>query len=131
MKKIKCQVCLEEQDGVLSTVYLQDINTMKKEEMKCKFKMSHLEEIICLKLAIHMKIMDVKICRRRASPIMVYGGAIRKTSSCKHNQERRSILVRSRSSSSSSSGMRKIRFSLDRVSILGLVAVLSRGLSSE
>ena len=119
MKKIKCQVCLEEQDGVLSNVYLQDINTMKKEEMKCKFKMSRLEEIICLKLAIHMKIMNVKICRRRVSTIMVYGGAIHQTSSCKHNQERRSTLLRSRSSSSSSSGMRKVRFALDRVSVLG------------
>ena len=29
------------------------------EEMKCKFKMSHLEEIICLNLAIHMVIMDM------------------------------------------------------------------------
>ena len=43
-------------------MYLQDTNIIKKEEMKCKFKMSHLEEIICLKLAILMMFMDVKIC---------------------------------------------------------------------
>ena len=53
------QVCLEDQDGVSSNVYLQDINIMKKEEMKCKFKMSHLEEIIWLKLAVLMVIMDM------------------------------------------------------------------------
>jgi hypothetical protein len=33
-------------------VYLQDINIRKKEEMVCKFKMSHLEEIMILNLAI-------------------------------------------------------------------------------
>ena len=33
------QVCLEYKDGVSSNVYLQDINMMKNEEMKCKFKM--------------------------------------------------------------------------------------------
>jgi hypothetical protein len=31
---------------------LQDINMMKNEELKCKFKMSQLEEIISLKLAM-------------------------------------------------------------------------------
>ena len=30
----------------------QDTNIIKKEEIKCKFKMRHTEEIICLKLAI-------------------------------------------------------------------------------
>ena len=59
MKNIKCQVCLEDEDEVSPQVYLQDINMMKNEEMKCKFKMSQLEEIICLKLAIHMVIMDM------------------------------------------------------------------------
>ena len=59
MKKIKCQVCLEDEDGVSSHVYLQDIIIMKNEEMKCKFKMSHIEEIICLNLAILMVIMDM------------------------------------------------------------------------
>ena len=78
MKKIKCdqdvkgmiqrlvkwelslrQVCLEDEDGVSSNVYLQDINIMKKEEMKCKFKINRLEEILCLKLAILMVIMDM------------------------------------------------------------------------
>jgi hypothetical protein len=44
--KIKCQVCLEEEYGVSSHAYLQDINIRKKEEMVCKFKMSHPEEII-------------------------------------------------------------------------------------
>jgi hypothetical protein len=50
-----------------------------------------------------------KICRRRSSPIMHYGGAIRKTSSRKYNQERHSILKRSRSSSSRLSGMGKFK----------------------
>jgi hypothetical protein len=60
MRKLSLwQVCLEEEDGVISHVYLQDNNIMKKEEMKCKFKMSHLEEIMCLKLAVHMVIMDM------------------------------------------------------------------------
>ena len=145
-------------------------STMKNEEMKCKFKMSHLEEILCLTLAIHMVIIDmwrcaeeealpwwimgeqstrlrqastikkgvpsccgqdrhhraqvecarlrcypygdhgyVKMRRRRSSPMVDYGGAIRMTSSIKHNLERRSILLRSRPSSSSSSGMRKVK----------------------
>ena len=57
MKKIKCQVCLEKEDGVSSHGYLQGINIRKKEEMVCKFKMSHPEEIMSLKLAIHMVIM--------------------------------------------------------------------------
>ena len=52
MKKIKCQICLEEEDGVSSHMYLQDINAMKKEKMVCKFKMSHHEEIMSLMLAI-------------------------------------------------------------------------------
>ena len=30
----------EDKDGVSSNVYLQDINIMKNEVMKCKFKMS-------------------------------------------------------------------------------------------
>jgi hypothetical protein len=36
-------------------VYLQDINIRRKEEILCKFKIGHLEEIMSLKLAIHMK----------------------------------------------------------------------------
>jgi len=59
MKKIKCLVCLEEEDEESSHVCLQDINIMKEEDLKCKFKMNHLEEIICLKLAIHMVIMVI------------------------------------------------------------------------
>jgi hypothetical protein len=59
MKKIKCQVCLEEEDGVSSHAYLQDINIGKKQEMVCKLEMSYPEQIICLKLAIHMVIMEV------------------------------------------------------------------------
>ena len=51
----------------------------------------------------------VKMCLKRVSPIVEYGGAIRKTSPSKRNQERRSILRRSRSSSSSSSGLRKAK----------------------
>jgi hypothetical protein len=34
------QVCLEDKDGVSPNVYLQDINIMKKEEMKGKFKLT-------------------------------------------------------------------------------------------
>ncbi|KAK1661177.1 hypothetical protein QYE76_049336 [Lolium multiflorum] len=37
---------------------------MKNEEMKCKFKMSHLEEVLCLSLAIHMVIMDMRRCTK-------------------------------------------------------------------
>ena len=44
---------------VISLVYLQDTNMIKKEEMKCKVKMSHLKGIICLKLVILMVIMDM------------------------------------------------------------------------
>ena len=85
-------VCLEYEDGVSPHVYLQDINMMKKEEMKCKIKMSHLEEIICLKIAILMMIMDMgRHARTRGSPVGVWG-AICKSSSSKHNQERCSIL---------------------------------------
>ena len=32
LKKIKCQVCLEEEDGVRYHVHLQDINKMKNED---------------------------------------------------------------------------------------------------
>ena len=46
---------------------------------------------------------------QRRAPVVDYGGAIHKTSSSKHNQERCSILLRSRSSSSISSGMRKVK----------------------
>ena len=79
------KVCLEDKDEVRSNVYLQDIymikNEMKprefrtwliivetsynsehvlsNEEMKCKFQNEHLEEIICLKLAILMVIIDI------------------------------------------------------------------------
>ena len=59
-------------------MYLQDINIMKKEEMKCKFKMSHLEEIICLKLVVRMVIMDMRrLAQRRGSPIGVWGSNLR------------------------------------------------------
>ncbi|KAK1615601.1 hypothetical protein QYE76_021118 [Lolium multiflorum] len=46
MKDIKCQVCLEDEDEVSPQV----TSRHQHEEMKCKFKMSQLEEIICLKL---------------------------------------------------------------------------------
>ena len=53
---------------------LQDINMMKNEEMKCKFKMSHLEEILCLSLAIHMVIMDMWRCaEEEALPWWIMG----------------------------------------------------------
>jgi hypothetical protein len=48
-----------------------------------------------------------KICLKRVSPIVEYGGAIRKTSPSKFNQERYSNLRRSRSSLYTSSGMLK------------------------
>ena len=58
-------------------MYLQDINIIKKEDMKCKFKMSHLEEIICLKLVVLMMFIDMRRhAQRRGSPIVEYGGAI-------------------------------------------------------
>ena len=37
----------------------QQVCQHDKEEMKCKFKMSHLEGIKCLKLAILMVIIDM------------------------------------------------------------------------
>jgi hypothetical protein len=40
-------------------VYLQEINIRKKQEMVCKLKISHPEEIMSLKLAIHMVMMDM------------------------------------------------------------------------
>ena len=55
MKDIKYQVCLEDEDEVSPQV----TSRHQHEEMKCKFKMSQLEEIICLKLAIHMVFMDM------------------------------------------------------------------------
>ena len=51
----------------------------------------------------------VKICPKKRLSHSGVWGAIHKTSPCKHNQERRSILKRTRSSSSSSSGMRKVK----------------------
>ena len=85
-------MCLEDKVWVSSRVYLQDINKMKKEEMVCKFKMSYPDEIMSLSLPFICAHGYVKMHRRRSSPIVDYGGAIRKTSS-KHKQERRSILV--------------------------------------
>ncbi|KAK1678300.1 hypothetical protein QYE76_039148 [Lolium multiflorum] len=42
--------------------------------MKCKFKMSHLEEILCLTLAIHMVIMDMRRCaEEEALPWWIMG----------------------------------------------------------
>ena len=62
-------------------MYLQDINIIKKEEMKCKFKMSHLEEIMFLRLAVLMMFIDMRRHNpRRGSPIVEYGGAICKSS---------------------------------------------------
>jgi hypothetical protein len=46
---------------------------------------------------------------QRRAPVVECEGAIHKTSSSKHNQEGRSILLRSRLSSSISSGMRKVK----------------------
>jgi hypothetical protein len=47
---------------------------MKNEEMMCKFKMSQLEEIICLKLAIHMVFMDLRRCaEEEALPWWIMG----------------------------------------------------------
>ena len=122
---------------------LQDINMMKNEEMKCKFKMSQLEEIICLKLAIHMVIMDMWSCaEEEALPWWIMGeqstrlrqaSTIKKgvPSCCGQDRHHRAQVECAR-----------LRFALDRVSFLpvswcswrpvySLVAVLSRGLSSE
>jgi hypothetical protein len=44
MRKLSLwQVCLEEEDGVSSHVCIEDINIMKKEKIKCKFRMIHLK----------------------------------------------------------------------------------------
>jgi hypothetical protein len=59
---------------------------IEERRKNCKFKMSHLEDII-----------------------VENGEAIRNTSPSKHNQERHSISMRSRSSPSSSSGMLKVK----------------------
>jgi hypothetical protein len=46
----------------------------KKEERKCKLKMIHLEDIICLKLVFLIVIMNMWIhALRRGSLIMEYG----------------------------------------------------------
>jgi hypothetical protein len=58
MNKIKCQYVLNmKMKGALKFNF--KTSTMKNKKMKCKFKMSHLEEIICLNLVIHMVIMDM------------------------------------------------------------------------
>ncbi len=118
-------------------------STMKNEEMKCKFKMSHLEEILWLTLAIHMVIMDMWRCaEEEALPWWIMGeqstrlrqaSTIKKgvPSCCGQDRHHRAQVERAR-----------LRFSLGRVSFLpvswcswrpvySLVAVLSRGLSSE
>jgi hypothetical protein len=77
--------------------------------MVCKFKMSHHEGIISLKLSIHMVIMDMWRCVEKKLSHSGVWGEIRKTSSCKHNQEICYILLRSISSASSSSEMRKVK----------------------
>ena len=42
--------------------------------MKCKFKMSHLKDIICLDLSILMVIMDMwRYTKKKGSPIVKYG----------------------------------------------------------
>jgi hypothetical protein len=99
---------------VSSHVYPQDTIIMEKEvdsridQVKAHVQDKQLEEIIC-KLAIYCVHVYVKICLKRVSPIVEYRGAVRKTSPSKLNQERWSNLRRSRSSSSSSSGMRKAK----------------------
>ena len=43
---------------IVETSYNSE-HVLSNEEMKCKFQNEHLEEIICLKLAILMVIMDM------------------------------------------------------------------------
>jgi hypothetical protein len=87
-------------------VYLQD---SRIDQVKAQVQDEKLEENICLKLAIYFAYGYVKIYLKRVSPIVEYGGAIRKTSSSKLNQKRWSNLRRSRSSLSTSSGMLKAK----------------------
>ncbi|KAK1667260.1 hypothetical protein QYE76_055419 [Lolium multiflorum] len=56
--------CATDLDLIRCVGELENINMMKNEEMKCKFKMSHLEEVLCLSLAIHMVIMDMRRCAK-------------------------------------------------------------------
>ena len=113
------QVCLEEEDGVIRHVHSQDIDIMKNEEMLCKIKMSHLEEITCLMLAIQMKIMNMwrHSPKEEVSPI---GWGSNLHVFTKQVQSRKSSILRwTRSSSSSSSGIcSRQRYDLDRVCLL-------------
>jgi hypothetical protein len=91
-------------------VYIQDINKMEKEKMVFMFKMSHHEKIMSFKLVIpYGNHGYMTMHRRRSSPAVDYGAAIRNTSSIKNNQKGVFHLVRSRSSSYRSSGMHKIK----------------------
>jgi hypothetical protein len=91
-------------------VYLQDINKMKKKKfVQVQDELSQRGHMVeaCHPYGDHLY---VKMRRRRSSPIVDYGGAIRNTSSSKHNQERLSALLRSILASSRSSGMHRINF---------------------
>jgi hypothetical protein len=96
-------------------VYLQDIIIIEKEELiqkliksKRKFKASRRYHML---EAFHLYCDHgyVKTCLKRVSPIVEYGGEIRKTSPSKHDQERCSNLKETRLSSSTSSGMLKAK----------------------
>jgi hypothetical protein len=67
----------------------------------------------------------VKICLKRVSPIVEYGGAICKTLSSKLNQESWSNLRRSRLSLSTSGGMLKAKV------LIGFLSYRYHGVSCE
>jgi hypothetical protein len=77
--------------------------------VKAQVQDEQLEENICLKLSIYCVHGYVKICLKRVSLILEYGGAICKTSPSKHDQEWCSNLKEIRPLSSSSSGMHKLK----------------------
>jgi hypothetical protein len=70
-------------------------SSLWKKKMKCNADQVEAqdqdklpEDIICLKLGVHLVVMDMWRYFSSVSPIVLYGGAIRKTSPSKRNQER-------------------------------------------
>jgi hypothetical protein len=71
------QICLEEENWVRSRVYLQDVNMIKKKKVWAQDDPSrryHMLEAWCT-YGCHEYL---KICLKRVSTIVEYGGAIRK-----------------------------------------------------
>ena len=110
------QVCLEEQDGVISHGYLQDTNMIKKEwrnEVQGQDEPSQRDHMLeaCHPYGDHGY---VKICLKESLSRRSMGEQLARLHQARasmHNQERCSNLrrTRTRSSSSSSSGMRKAK----------------------